>query len=47
MDEADDSLDDTTREIVAEFRHIARKVSTPRIKHYLGADTATGDAPTK
>ena len=42
VDEADDSLDDTTGEIVAEFRHIDRKASAPRLKRYLGTDTASG-----
>ncbi len=42
VDEADDALDDTTGEIVAEFRHADRKAQAPRLKRYLGTDTASG-----
>lgn len=42
VDEADDALDDTTNEVVAEIRYADRNAKGARLKRYLGADTASG-----
>ena len=42
VDEADDALDDTTNEIVAEVKHLDRKTSNARLKSYLGKSTGSG-----
>jgi hypothetical protein len=42
VDEADDALDDTTNEIVAEVKHLDRKTNNARLKRYLGKSTGSG-----
>jgi hypothetical protein len=41
VDEADDALDDTTVEAIAEIRHADRAANGARLERYLGSDTAS------